>query len=42
MTVGMKLRLLMVFLVITLIVTSAVGFWTSKRFVGQVNDLVTV
>lgn len=42
MTIGAKLRLLMVFLVITLITTAAITFWTSNRFVTQVNDLVDV
>lgn len=42
MTIGSKLRLLMIFLVITLITTSATSFWTSDKFVGQVGDLVDV
>ncbi|QDK42216.1 hypothetical protein DOM21_12325 [Bacteriovorax stolpii] len=42
MTIGAKLRLLMVFLVITLITMAAIAFWTSNRFVTQVNDLVDV
>lgn len=42
MTIGAKLRLLMVFLVITHITTAAIAFWTSNRFVTQVNDLVDV
>lgn len=42
MTVGAKLRLLMIFLVVTLITTSAISFWTSNKFVHQVNDLVEV
>lgn len=42
MTVGAKLRLLMIFLVITLVITSVISFWTSNRFVNQVGDLVEV
>lgn len=42
MTIGSKLRLLMIFLVMTLITTSVISFWTSNRFVGQVNDIVDV
>ena len=42
MTVGAKLRLLMIFLVVTLITNSAISFWTSNQFVHQVNDLVEV
>ncbi len=42
MTIGSKLRLLMIFLVITLVTTSVISFWTSNRFVGQVTDLVDV
>lgn len=42
MTIGSKLRLLMIFLVITLVTTSAISFWTSNRFVNQVSDLADV
>ena len=42
MTIGSKLRLLMIFLVLTLVTTSAISFWTSNRFTNQVNDLVDV
>lgn len=42
MTIGSKLRLLMIFLVITLVTTSVISFWSSNRFVNQVNDLVDV
>lgn len=42
MTIGSKLRLLMIFLVLTLVTTSVISFWSSSRFVNQVNDLVDV
>lgn len=42
MTIGTKLRLLMIFLVLTLFTMSAISFWTSNKFVNQVNDLVDV
>ncbi len=42
MTIGTKLRLLMIFLVLTLLTTAGITFWTSNRFVYQVGDLVDV
>ncbi len=42
MTIGAKLRLLMIFLVLTLVTTSVISFWNSNRFVGQVGDLAEV
>lgn len=40
MTIGLKLKLLMIFLVITLVTTSAISIWTSNSLSGQVSDLI--
>ncbi len=39
MTVGTKIKLLMGFLIITLMTTSGLSFYMSERFTNQINDL---
>jgi methyl-accepting chemotaxis protein len=39
MTVGTKLKFLMIFLVITLLVTAGISFFTSHKFANQIDDL---
>lgn len=39
MTIETKLRLLMLFLVLTLVSFSILSFWSSHKFVDQINDL---
>lgn len=42
MSIGAKLRLLMIFLVLTIISSSLISFWSSYLFVNKVHDLVEV
>lgn len=39
MTIGSKLRYLMIFLIFTLILTSGLTFWSASNFVTQIDDL---